>query len=99
MPLSSSHHVLHETHDHSGSGLDPAEDFDFSAASSRVAKYGVFGAVLDLLEPVIMRTTPLIFATAIERKHLERFWVWLERMAHPKQLGNSKRVPSRTQKT
>ncbi|WP_027833513.1 hypothetical protein [Maritalea myrionectae] len=83
MPLASSYQFSTEGLDPVGSGLDPLNAFGENRSNDRVAKYGVLGAVFDLLDPVMMRSSPMITATAIEKKHLEKFWVWLEREGAP----------------
>lgn len=90
MPLATSHRFSTDGLDHVGSGLDHLSPISGNITHESVAKHGVLGAVFDLLEPVMMRSSPLIFATAIEKKHLEKFWVWLERDGAPKLIEGLK---------
>lgn len=82
MPLALPHQFPGNGPDKLGPGPNTFDPLTGSTGSS-VAKYGVLGAVFEMLEPVMMRSSPLIFETAIERRLLERFWVWLERDGAP----------------
>ncbi|MCF4097951.1 hypothetical protein [Maritalea mediterranea] len=90
MPLATSHQFVTEDPDPNGSGLDPFYFSSEDEAKERIARYGLLGAVLNLLEPVMMRSEPLINGTAIERRKLEKFWVWLERDGAPKLIEGLK---------
>lgn len=91
MPLASSSQFATEALDQLRSGLKPLDALGEQSSHQNIAKFGVQGAAFELLQPIAMRSTPLIFGMAIEKKHLEKFWVWLEREGAPEQIAQLKK--------
>lgn len=90
MPLASSSRFATDGLDQMGSGLGSLGAFGEQNSYENIAKFGVQGAAFELLQPISMRSSPLIFGMAIEKKHLEKFWVWLERDGAPEYIGQLK---------